>query len=83
MRSRRSLWAFAAAVVLSGWFLPGVVVRVAYGNFPIGNPEKYGIRAGMTRQEVLAVLGPPPPATGIRARSSGATAAMPSTSRPT
>lgn len=60
MRSKRSLVAFMlATVVLSVWFLPGLLIRVVYGDFPIGQPTKYRIVVGMTREEVLAVLGPP------------------------
>ncbi len=45
--------------VLSCCVLPKVVLRVTCGNWPIGDPNKYAITAGMTREEISSSLGPP------------------------
>jgi SmpA / OmlA family len=39
--------------------LPPQVVRMAYGNYPLGSYPNGKIREGMTRDEVTAILGSP------------------------
>jgi hypothetical protein len=48
-----------AAVPLSCCLGPSQVVRVFYGNYPIGHSPDDTIKEGMTADEVLGILGPP------------------------
>lgn len=61
MRSRVLLGftAVLLASLLSCCFLPNLLVRVCYGNWPIGDPNQYKYDKGMTGEEVRAMLGPP------------------------
>src|SRR5262249_33960499 len=47
------------ASVLSCCFPPNVVVRIYYGNWPIGDPNKYKYGPGMTQEQIRSVLGSP------------------------
>jgi hypothetical protein len=46
-------------VPLSCCLLPPHAVRIAYGNYPLGSYPSNKIQEGMTKKEVLAILGPP------------------------
>src|SRR5947209_16578287 len=49
----------SGAVPLCCCLLPPVVVRITYGNYPLGSYPNGKIREGMTRDEVAAILGSP------------------------
>jgi hypothetical protein len=49
----------SASVPLSGCLGPPLVVRLAYGNYPIGRYPNGKIKEGMTADEVVATLGTP------------------------
>ena len=41
------------------YFAPRYLVRLEYGNYPIGRYPSNQIKAGMSNSEVMAMLGPP------------------------
>jgi outer membrane protein assembly factor BamE (lipoprotein component of BamABCDE complex) len=61
-RRRRGLLYLVASVLLPlcCWIGPSQVVRLEYGNYPIGeDSQKDRIREGMTMDEVTSMLGTP------------------------
>jgi hypothetical protein len=65
MSSRLQLGLAIAVIasVISCCFLTSVIgsvtFRVSYGNWPIGDPNKYHYQRGMTQDEIRTMLGPP------------------------
>ena len=45
--------------LLSCCYLPNLAVRIGYGNWPIGNPNKYHYVKGMSQEEIRLILGSP------------------------
>jgi outer membrane protein assembly factor BamE (lipoprotein component of BamABCDE complex) len=61
MHSQRYCWFFwlMVSLILLFCLFPGIFIRIAYGNFPIGDPNQYRITKGMTKLEVRKILGSP------------------------
>jgi hypothetical protein len=48
-----------ASLPFTCWFGPSQVFRIEYGNYPLGRYPNGKIHNGMTRDDVLAILGTP------------------------
>ncbi|MCE9560601.1 MAG: outer membrane protein assembly factor BamE [Planctomycetes bacterium] len=57
-QARVALLVVSGLIPLSCCVLPPVAIRILYGNFPVGGVF-HKVHEGMTKDEVLATLGPP------------------------
>jgi len=61
MPSRILFWLWLLTVLaISCCILPQIVFRVAVGSYPVGDPNRYRLTEGMTKDEVQAVMGRAP-----------------------
>lgn len=60
-RMRRGVAIIVASLALpiASYFAPRVFMRIACGNFPVGEELEERVNSGMSMAEVQAVLGPP------------------------